>query len=904
MKIIRIHIDNFGKLSGLDKDFSEGMNSIMEDNGWGKSTLCSFLRVMFYGFEGTSKRDSVQNERRRYTPWNNQTFGGSVEFEVDGKRYLLTRTFGKKDSEDVSDLKYADTKLPVPSIDASCCGMKFFEMDRESFSHSAFISQAQSNVYSSTDGISAKISNLYGISADMSNYDSAITRLEEAINAMTPRRATGKIARTKEQMDSVKGVLLQKATLDDVMKKYQSEEDAISDEFNGLRKSIDETKILRERMGTFHTMIEKKEKILTLREDVRANEEILKNARDVLGGVIPSDEDLRRLTAENDALEHLMGQHENATLTDEQKVRLEELEKIHTVVPDTEEIDRMLVVTGRAEKLKEEMGKDALSGAEEKKYLIGEKRYGENPDFADKLSKANKNWDEYIGLQKTVKEDTQEIENLTETINDQEAQKDARAKKAKKTRGKFILFAVILIAAAGYMFVMKHSTGGAIGLGIPALILLVLGFTFKKKEEVVCLEEKKKVKALEEDMQYANSKSDGMIKRIVDFLKETEKLSKDIDDSDRDHDYSDGKSVRADLVVMKREYEEYLTLKERYDKFRELGQYEEYDVHLNKVREFLANAGCDVPSSDSELDDALHLLRREILEMNQLRAAAGSEMSFEERVELDRNKLVSDIKSFDPKGITDSIEGYADKIDAIRSAQVKVRTSEENLTKAQKILKDMEDQTENLDEVMAIKRMGDEISVEEADERIAKYMERQQELAEKMNDLSAQMDETARQLEELGESEAELERLQESYDEDMKYFDDLEMAKKVLEDAKISLQKGYLAPLKNAFDKYYTKLTGENADDVMIDARYDISIKREGQYRDPSSLSSGYQDLIGLCMRMAYVDAMFKSEKPFLVFDDPFVNLDSDKTAQGMELLADIAKEYQIVYFTCHASRT
>jgi uncharacterized protein YhaN len=56
-------------------------------------------------------------------------------------------------------------------------------------------------------------------------------------------------------------------------------------------------------------------------------------------------------------------------------------------------------------------------------------------------------------------------------------------------------------------------------------------------------------------------------------------------------------------------------------------------------------------------------------------------------------------------------------------------------------------------------------------------------------------------------------------------------------------------------------------------------------------------------MRFALVDAMYQGEKPFLVLDDPFVNLDEDKMEKGTRLLKQISREYQILYFTCHESR-
>ena len=51
MRLISCTIENIGKLNNVTYDFSGECNTICEDNGWGKSTLASFIRVMFYGFK-------------------------------------------------------------------------------------------------------------------------------------------------------------------------------------------------------------------------------------------------------------------------------------------------------------------------------------------------------------------------------------------------------------------------------------------------------------------------------------------------------------------------------------------------------------------------------------------------------------------------------------------------------------------------------------------------------------------------------------------------------------------------------------------------------------------------------------------------------------------------------------
>ena len=65
MQILRIHIENFGKLHDFDMEFREGLNHINAANGWGKSTLAAFLKAVFYGLEATTRRSLKENERKK-----------------------------------------------------------------------------------------------------------------------------------------------------------------------------------------------------------------------------------------------------------------------------------------------------------------------------------------------------------------------------------------------------------------------------------------------------------------------------------------------------------------------------------------------------------------------------------------------------------------------------------------------------------------------------------------------------------------------------------------------------------------------------------------------------------------------------------------------------------------------
>ena len=111
MKLLACHIDNFGKLSEITLRFSDGVNVINETHGWGKSTLAAFLKAMFYGLDAKKSPKAFEKERIQYRPWQGGAFGGEVDFEINGKAYRISRTFGRTEKTDEFHLYDLSTKL-------------------------------------------------------------------------------------------------------------------------------------------------------------------------------------------------------------------------------------------------------------------------------------------------------------------------------------------------------------------------------------------------------------------------------------------------------------------------------------------------------------------------------------------------------------------------------------------------------------------------------------------------------------------------------------------------------------------------------------------------------------------------------------------------------------------------
>ena len=140
--------------------------------------------------------------------------------------------------------------------------------------------------------------------------------------------------------------------------------------------------------------------------------------------------------------------------------------------------------------------------------------------------------------------------------------------------------------------------------------------------------------------------------------------------------------------------------------------------------------------------------------------------------------------------------------------------------------------------------------------------------------------------------------------EDTRKYELIGKTKDILEEAKVAFGQKFMKPISDGFMKYNSLIDKIGATKYIIDANGEISIEEKGRDHDKRFMSAGYRDLIGVSMRMALVDAMFKEEKPFVIFDDPFINMDENKIEGALKFLEEISKEYQVVYFTCHKSRT
>lgn len=243
------------------------------------------------------------------------------------------------------------------------------------------------------------------------------------------------------------------------------------------------------------------------------------------------------------------------------------------------------------------------------------------------------------------------------------------------------------------------------------------------------------------------------------------------------------------------------------------------------------------------------------------------------------------------------------------SEEIKIRKQELNAAKIdfEEKKKQKEDYEKNndineLNMDNNVKEQEDNVTKEELEKILITLDEKINILNDEKNYLKNQIEKIENEIDENIDLEQELIEEKEKLLNLESRYKVIENTKKILEKAKEKFSSHYLNDMIDGFNKYI-KLINEEDIASNIDVNLNTKIEYKGSKKDIDFLSTGYKDLIYICMRFSLIRALYKNECPFVILDDPFVNLDKEKTENAIKLIKELSKEYQIIYFICHNSR-
>ena len=96
MRILRVSATGFGALAGEVRLEAARLNVVVGDNEAGKTTLAAAVAAALYGLDSDARRYRGRlTPLQQFEPWNGAAYALEVVLETGGKRFTITRHFGR-----------------------------------------------------------------------------------------------------------------------------------------------------------------------------------------------------------------------------------------------------------------------------------------------------------------------------------------------------------------------------------------------------------------------------------------------------------------------------------------------------------------------------------------------------------------------------------------------------------------------------------------------------------------------------------------------------------------------------------------------------------------------------------------------------------------------------------------
>ena len=116
-----------------------------------------------------------------------------------------------------------------------------------------------------------------------------------------------------------------------------------------------------------------------------------------------------------------------------------------------------------------------------------------------------------------------------------------------------------------------------------------------------------------------------------------------------------------------------------------------------------------------------------------------------------------------------------------------------------------------------------------------------------------------------------------------------------------SLRRNVTPRLRSNAGTLMRHLTGGKYYDFGISEDFSLSILTESGTKPISSLSAGTRDAAYFSLRTALSSMLFPTDRPPMILDEVFAQLDDSRAENLLDLLSGVSEESQIIILTCHS---
>ena len=846
MKILSCYIANFGCIKNKEYKFNDHLNAFCEDNGQGKSTLAAFIKAMFYGLPKSSNKSF---DREHYIPFDNIEASGNILFVYNNKEYKIERTFFKNIKDD--DIKiYENGKinndlLPTP-------GEIIFGLDLESFNRTMFIYSNDLEI-NSTDNINSKMSHY--VEDSTFDLNEVIDKLDKYKKKLKPSRladekgliadVTNTINRKNDQLNNLYSI---KSNLDNKYKLFND----LNNEINELNDQLSKAASINEIINNWNRYDEYNKQIDNEKKEI----EHFKNKYPYN---MPNDEEIKINENNLNEMNNINTKKSSIDLTQLEKDKLIKYSSLFKEIPSKDTIN--------------EYSSYVNDYYQKKNYKIEELNQNEIIIYNKYI---NKNIDDSIFNQlNDFKNEYVETKKQFDQTPNYIIKKTLETKKKKSYLPLILLIISILIIILGIGLGFINNLLFIIS-GIGLILLFGTGFIYLKNQ------------INDKQLSYINEEIPNIEKEELN--KKLSLIINKIDTIIMQYGFSSSlnESVDVALTLFKNEYDRYKEIKDKYNKIINQKENNQKDINFleEKIKSFLNQYNFQ----ETNYNLALQNLIASINEYQNLKNKKENIDNIINELDNKYSSIKDNLDKFISKyHIDQDVKYYIDTVRVDKGVLDKNNTNLNNLMN-------------NFNNFVEEKKLYNRPeNIEKIDTNTIT-----KQLSEKNELLSRKKDEIANdelEIEKIDIYNNEIIELKEKLQE-LKYkYKIVDETIKSIKEAEETLKHKYIEPMINKFNQYSSMLGKIINEEINMDSDYNLSVIHNGKEKNYRHLSSGQLSLCALCYRLSIIDNIFKEDKPFIIMDDIFVNLDENNLIKAIELLKKLSNQRQIIYFTCHESR-
>lgn len=880
MRIRKVNIIAFGGLKNKIIEFDDGINVIYGENEAGKSTIQAFIKVWLYGFNNSRGKDLKINERLRYMPSSEEKIRGELFIEVEGKIYIIKRTFGKTKKEDTSVIINSLTGEEVNEIDTDEPGKYFLNINRSTFTKTLFIGQLGSEISKDKDEeIIDKVLNSLGVSEGDVTVDRAFTKLENYKKQLSNIRKTGLLDKLKEKRSLLLSERYERYNLSE--KNLENEEGLLRliKEREEINKSIEDLETYKKYLKKIKLKKEYEEIISYLRkkEQLEKEEESIRNL------LTYNNKEIELSTIDSVKEDYSM-YLKVLELKEKDKLKLDS--KLDELKRLEEPFEKYRYI----EELGEGISKELLQLKLEQDSLKEKIDINKNIDVEIySLKNKEKSAKEYIGNAYKIKDIKEEVSKQLEIY--EEKLKSLKFcmenRKNNKLNNKYIKIALSLLA--GILSVLALVSGVfAIKLTlftVATMCILLLFFSNK----LVLLKEKSYINSLKKDIEKIEFKLEEYNKQVgvIDFgqlirclkLYDEYLIIKDNVERKIKEKYN-----QKELLKLEEADKKFNSNKEKIDNYLRISKRDNIDNLIEDINRFEEmNKNCialrheikSIEEAINEFNNQIELKKNEVTEkLIEIGLENNSILELEEKL----NELKEKVKQ------KDDISKRLFSIDEAYSALIKGKNIEEIKEKAKEIL--------NIDFEMDYKKE------EEVDEAIKIKSNRLIQVEKEVKDLKNEIDSILKNKRSIPEIEDEILLIESDINEEEKNLKAVELAKEILNKSYNGLRDDFGPVLNKKVMSLFKEFTDNKYSNVLVSDNYEMKVICKNEILSSKLLSNGANDQLYLALRIAFIEMIFSNKNVTLYLDDAFTQYDDNRIKNILDYLA-YENFIQILIFTC-----